>query len=437
MDKLWTVFEFLVTVFEAFVIMHFVCAFFDHNFTSRKGKLIYVGGSVCYAFMALIINSLTPYEGLIGIFYSVYIFVFSLKFLRGSVVTKIFVSIFADLCLICINTFVVNLFWVLYEGDVDMIYSENTLPRFFMVIIVQVLLFNIFALFLKTFKKSGIDLGIKEWIFIILVFAVSFLSLAAIQITIRKNFLLKRYVAMLMAVEFSLILINVISSFMIFVLNSSHKAAEELSVIKQQDEQRRQYAENIRYRYDEIRRIRHDMKQSYTVLETLLSQNQISEALEYIRAGKSAISKTEVIIDVGNEFVNSILNTKLSAAKQLGIEVICSCAKDISGIEAADMCTLLGNMLDNAIEAAEQCPPEKRLIEVKITSSDGKVVIHAMNSIKGSVLDENNELKTTKQDSDEHGFGVKSIRLIAKKYSGTVNYFEENGELGCRVVLYR
>ncbi len=437
MDKLWTVFEFLVTVFEAFVIMHFVCAFFDHSFTSRKGRMIYISGSLCYAFMVLIINSLTPYEGLIGIIYSVYIFVFSLIFLRGKVITKIFVSIFTDLCLICISTFVVNLLSVISESNVDAIYSENTLPRFLMIIIVQTLLFYVFALFLKIFKKGGINLGIKEWVFIILIFVVSFLSIAAIQITLQKNDLLEQYIATLMVAEIGLILINVISFFMISVLNNSHKTAEELSLMKQQDEMRKQYAENIKYRYDEIRRIRHDMKQSYTVLETLLSQNQISEALEYIRAGKSAIIQTEVIIDVGNEFVNSILNTKLSAAKQLGIEVICSCAKDISGIEAVDMCTLLGNMLDNAIEAAEQCPPPKRLIEIKITSSDGKVVIHAMNSIKGSVLDENNELNTTKQDSAEHGFGVKSIRLIAKKYSGTVNYFEENGELGCRVVLYR
>ena len=102
-----------------------------------------------------------------------------------------------------------------------------------------------------------------------------------------------------------------------------------------------------------------------------------------------------------------------------------------------DLCTLLGNLLDNAIEAAEQCPPEKRLIEVKITSYDEKVVIHAMNSIISSVLNENSELKSTKKDPLEHGFGVKSIRLIAQKYAGTVNYFEDDSTLSCRVVLYR
>lgn len=437
MDKLWIGFEFLVTVFEAFMILHFVCAFFDHSFSSKKGRTIYICASACYALMVQVINSIISYEGWIGIVYSIYIFVFSLIFLRGKLLTKIFVSIFTNICLISANAFAVNLMSVVFKNNVDEIYSEKTLSRLLMIIINQLLLLYVFALFLKIFKRSKMNLGKKEWTFIITIFVVSFSSLAAIQITLQKSDLSEKYIGILMAAEFGLILINIICFFMMSILNNSHKAAKELSVLKQQDEIRKQYAENVKYRYDEIRLIRHDMKQSYTVLETLLLENRTSEAIEYIRTGKSAITKTEVIIDVGNDFVNSILNSKLSTAKELGIEVICSSVKDISGIEDVDLCTLLGNMLDNAIEAAEQCPPEKRLIEVKITSSDEKVVIHTMNSIKNSVLNGNSELKSTKKNPLEHGFGVKSIRLIAKKYSGTVNYFEDDDTLSCRVVLYR
>lgn len=437
MDKLWLGFEFFVTVFEAFVIMHFVCAFFDHSFSSKKGRTIYICASISYALMVLTINSITSYEGWLGVVYSIYILVFSLIFLRGKLLTKIFVSIFTDICLISVNAFAVNLTSVVLKNNVDSIYSEQSLSRFLMIIIDQLILFYVFALLLKIFKRSRMDLGRKEWTFIITIFIVSFLSLAAIQITLQRNEFSEPYSGILMIAELGLILINLICFFMLSILNNSHKAAEELSVLKQQDEIRKQYAENIKYRYNEIKRIRHDMKQSYTVLETLLSENRTSEAIDYIRSGRSAITKTEVLVDVGNDFVNSILNSKLTTAKSLGIEVICSSVKDISGIEAVDLCTLLGNLLDNAIEAAEQCSPEKSLIEVKITSSNGKLVIQVTNSIKCSVLNENSELKSTKQNPLEHGFGVRSIRLIAKKYSGSVKYFEEDDTLSCRVVLYR
>lgn len=437
MDRLWTGFEFFITVFEAFVIMHFVCAFFDHSFSSKKGRIIYICASVCYAFMVLTINSITSYEGWIGVVYSIYILAFSLIFLRGKLLTKILISILTDICLISVSTFSVNLMSVVFKSNVDAIYSEKTLSRFLMIIIDQLILFYVFAVFLRIFKKSKMNFGKKEWTFIITIFMASFLSIAAIQITLQKNDLSEQYIGILMVAELGLILINIICFFMMSILNNSHKAAEELSILKQQDEIRKQYAENVKYRYEEIRRIRHDMKQSYTVLETLLSENRTEEAIDYIRSGRSAIAQTEVLVDVGNDFVNSILNSKLSTAKQLGIEVICSSVKDISGIEAVDLCTLLGNMLDNAIEAAQQCPPEKSLIEVKITSSEGKLVIQVTNSIKCSVLNENSELKSTKQNPSEHGFGVKSIRLIAEKYSGTAKYFEEDDTLSCRVILYR
>ena len=437
MDRLWTGFEFFITVFEAFVIMHFVCAFFDHSFSSKKGRIIYICASVCYAFMVLTINSITSYEGWIGVVYSIYILAFSLIFLRGKLLIKILISIFTNICLISVNTFSVNLMSVVFKSNVDAIYSEKTLSRFLMIIIDQLILFYVFTVFLRIFKKSKMNFGKKEWIFIITIFVASFLSVAAIQITLQKNDLSEQYIGILMAAELGLILINIICFFMMSILNNSHKAAEELSILKQQDEIRKQYAENVKYRYDEIRRIRHDMKQSYTVLETLLSENRTTEAIDYIRSGRSAIAQTEVLVDVGNDFVNSILNSKLSTAKQLGIEVICSSVKDISGIEAVDLCTLLGNMLDNAIEAAKQCPSEKSLIEVKITSSDEKLIIQVTNSIKCSVLKENSELKSTKQNPSEHGFGVKSIRLIAQKYFGSAKYFEEDNTLSCRVILYR
>lgn len=436
MDKLWIGFEFLVTVFEAFLIMHFVCAFFDHSFSSKRGRTVYVCASVCYASMVLTINSITPYEGLIGIVYSIYILVFSLIFLHGKVVTKIFISILTNLCLISVNALVASLISLVFKNNIELIYTEKTLSRFLMIVIVQSLLLLIFSLILKIFKKKDVSLGKTEWFFILIIFIISFLSIAAIHITLQKNDLPEQYIGILMAAELGFILINIVCFFMMSKLSNSHKAAEELFVLKQQEEIRKQYAENVKYRYDEIKRIRHDMKQSYTVLETLLIENRTSEAIEYIREGRSAISKTEVLVDVGNDFVNSILNSKLGTAKQFGIEVICSSVKDISGINAVDLCTLLGNLLDNAIEAAEQCLPEKRLIEVKITDSNGKLIIQVTNSIKCSVLNVNSELISTKNNPLEHGFGVKSIRLIAKKYSGTVNYFEEDGTLSCQVMLY-
>ena len=209
MDKLWIGFEFLVTVFEAFVIMHFVCAFFDHSFSSKKGRTIYICASVCYAFMVLTINSITSYEGLIGVIYSVYILIFSLIFLQGKVVTKIFISILTNLCLVSVNAFVTSLISIVLKNDVELIYTEKTISRFLMIVIVQALLLLVFSLILKIFKNKNVNLGKTEWFVILIIFIISFLSIAAIHITLQKNDLSEQYIGFLIAAELGLILINI------------------------------------------------------------------------------------------------------------------------------------------------------------------------------------------------------------------------------------
>lgn len=119
------------------------------------------------------------------------------------------------------------------------------------------------------------------------------------------------------------------------------------------------------------------------------------------------------------------------------MEVLCSIENDISGIEDIDLCNLIGNLLDNAISAAEKCDPESRSIEVKITSMGSRLVVIVRNSIYAPVLNDNTELKSTKQDASEHGFGVKTIKYIAEKYNGTFDLFEEGLTFISRVELHK
>ena len=183
--------------------------------------------------------------------------------------------------------------------------------------------------------------------------------------------------------------------------------------------------------------IRHDMKHAYSVINTLLLDGKYDEAVKYVQGGSENIASTEMIIDIGNDFVNAILNSKLSLAKSKGIEVLCGAAKNLDGVADEDLCVLLGNMLDNAIEACVLCEKEKRIVEVNIASYSKQIVITVSNTVKGDVLKGNHDLVTTKKQAAGHGFGVESIRQIAKKYDGHVRFYQENSVFNCKVLLFR
>lgn len=140
-------------------------------------------------------------------------------------------------------------------------------------------------------------------------------------------------------------------------------------------------------------------------------------------------------IDVHNDFLNAILNSKLLIASEQGIRVICASSSSIDGVDDIELCNLLGNILDNAIEAAKHCP--NGYIEVSIRSDENMVLVIVANTIIGSVIKRNSELKSTKKNADRHGYGVKTIRSIAEKYNGTASFYEEGNMFYCQVMMYK
>lgn len=90
---------------------------------------------------------------------------------------------------------------------------------------------------------------------------------------------------------------------------------------------------------------------------------------------------------------------------------------------------MLGNILDNAIEASEKRKKEEeRVVSISTISKEGFIRIHGENFFDGDLIYENNVRKTTKQNKLYHGFGVKSIKLIAKKYHGNVSISAKDGK---------
>lgn len=185
-----------------------------------------------------------------------------------------------------------------------------------------------------------------------------------------------------------------------------------------------------------MRSTRHDIKQHFAVIQRLHQDGDFDEAIKYTNSCVESISKPEIFIDVGDVFINAILNSKLSIAKSKGIEVMCRTGKGISGINAYDLCNLLGNILDNAIEGAQKVSSGK-FIEVVMEADEFKLNIRVSNSIEKSVLETNKKLKTSKGEHELHGLGIKTIRSLAEKYNGTADFYEEWLIFYCHVIMYK
>ncbi|MFA9462962.1 MAG: GHKL domain-containing protein [Velocimicrobium sp.] len=182
---------------------------------------------------------------------------------------------------------------------------------------------------------------------------------------------------------------------------------------------------------DIINRKYHDLKHQIAVLRA--EQDQ-TKRLAFLDEMESEIKMYEAQNKTGNSVVDTILTGKSITCQKHKIELTCVVdGQLLNFMHVMDICTILGNALDNAIECEIQIEDvEKRLIHVEVLSKKEFVVLRFENYFEGNLQYENNLLATTKANKEYHGYGIKSIQFTAKKYNGWVtinkrtNWFELN-----------
>lgn len=181
--------------------------------------------------------------------------------------------------------------------------------------------------------------------------------------------------------------------------------------------QQKQQMETSKETIDLINIKCHDLKHQLSRLRSRISESEIQELSECINIYGAKVN-------TGNEAADVILTEKnlLCGNNQIQLNYMVD-GTALSFLSPADTYALLGNILDNAIEAVRKLPPEAtdRQIEIKIRNQMGMLSIHAENPYAGMLSFSDGLPVTTKQDKQYHGFGVKSIRFITQKYGGVMS----------------
>lgn len=124
------------------------------------------------------------------------------------------------------------------------------------------------------------------------------------------------------------------------------------------------------------------------------------------------------------------------ASSNVAIQCACHSPKTLPEISGIDYCSLFGNLLDNAIEAEVSSQIAEPELHVNLELVDNRLSVYVRNRIADSVLKDNPKLLTKKEQSQNHGYGVATVRKNAEKYNGMVDFYEDNGWFIAYVELY-
>ena len=433
---LWEIFEVAINFFQGFILTYFAYAYLG----DKKGRkfaespaMIY---SVILAIVISVVNQLTVFEHFLLFVYIIIILIYIFTSLCGSYLQKIFSALFPSVIITIVSSFAANFAAIIFKTDLYFILSSNNIERFISVIATQLFILYSIILVLKLLNshKNNGGLVVTEWVLISIVLLISItigalINFIALDPTSRNG---RIYIAVVFV---GVILINIVVCYLVIDLGKKNIAVRENEALKLAQEYSRQYAKNAKIEYDVLRKLRHDFKDNFSVIYTLMKNNNVELAMKHIEKNVGALSETEIFIQTNNDIVNAVINAKLSTAKSLGIDSTCLSVMDFDGIDDLDLCRLLSNMLENSITACISIKEGEKRIYLKITDDEYNYMFNLKNTIESSVIENNRNLETTKSEKELHGFGTQIIKDISLKYNGRCDFYEEEGCFCCNVVL--
>lgn len=191
--------------------------------------------------------------------------------------------------------------------------------------------------------------------------------------------------------------------------------------------------EEVQHIYMTMRGWRHDYHSHLQSLKVKLNQGQIEEAAKYLNELEEDLDDIHQLVESGNINVDAILNSKLSLAIEQEIDVNVKVAiPEKLPLTDIDCCVLLGNLIDNAIEACEKVE-ENKFIRLYIGIYKKQLYMSITNATNEVVRKYDEEYISKKRGN--HGHGLKRINKVVEKYNGYINRKNEPGVFVCEIML--
>lgn len=182
----------------------------------------------------------------------------------------------------------------------------------------------------------------------------------------------------------------------------------------------------------------HDMNNHLSVLYRLLEQEKYSQAMEYISSLSSPVRELASAVWTGIPLVDGILNTKAALAERKGIAMKINAEYPRNAeIASDDLCIILANLIDNAIEASgKETDGARRFVEVTIRRIPTFLLIRVRNNAPTPPRRRWGRFQTDKPDRKNHGLGLLSVEETVEKYEGTLSLEYEEGKFEASAILY-
>jgi len=424
------VFEIGINLLETFIIFDFLTKYLGSKYSGKTKKIGFVLGWFTAFAQLCIMNYITEFES-VGAYIPIVInFLYALLFLKGSILLKVWMAFITHVIVLVIayltNLFVCN---ILGCTPYDIISVFNT-SRVIVVIITKIVLFYATRIILR--HKHNITTNKMNMFMLVIIPSTSIIALACLMKVVLIDERFKLYISIGIS---CILLANIMTYYFFMIINKEYERAFRLEIQKQQYEQQinsqSKHMDEILVMQKQIKKFRHDSSHHFTALKGFFANNQNQDGLSYIEKINSDLENTE-IVDTGNTAFDAIISTKKALAESKNIEFTIQIQiPEKLKVDAVDLCVIFGNSLDNAIEACEKLE-KHRMINVSAIYDDCQLICKITNTAALSTTD----LQTTKDDKENHGFGLENIKQALSKYNHVMKIDQADNEFVLSFIIF-
>lgn len=298
--------------------------------------------------------------------------------------------------------------------------------------IVLIRLFSLaFVMVIKGFKnvKKAPILPVSYWVSLVAIMVGTVFMLFAVYMN--QN-LPRTIILICLSCAF---IVNIVSFYLYDKISGLMQEQIEKRVTEEQNRFYEYQVHMMKDTLDSIRMVRHDMKNKMSALYIMAQKGRDEELMFYLEELTDVCNKTKEYAHSGNIAIDSIINYKLQKSDENHIKVITDIIVPMElVIPTFDIAAILGNLLDNAIEAVTYV--EERWIDIRVRYTKGRLIIEINNSYDGTLLRTSGGIMSRKADKENHGMGITSVEMTLKKYDGVLQITTNDVKFTAKVLMY-
>lgn len=430
----WKVFELTISVLENMLLLGFCMDFMQQRPKGKRGKFLWLFAVL----VGMIFPALEKYPAIYDRWELwltlLWLFGYLAVSTRGSILRKIIAAVVARELTTFVNTAVLFGCSLLLQESVASFIQQQDIARIATVLLTKILYFFVGKILNGLlFERKNL----VNWQWIVIGCSLVFSTVAGkTLITLSRDFpgiQMQEQKLMLLCVS-CIWLMCLIMYFVVQQMSKDNQTKLEYELMKEKEKYSKESMEIIKRSNEELREFKHDLKNYLLPLQEAMETMPQSEMAKVWEKINQKIVDVQTLIQTGNSYVDSMINTKITLARSEKVDVKCTILSKMEGIDDLEFCSVFGNLMDNAIEA-ERKVTEKKEIIIFVEEKMGYLRLEIQNKIEKSVLNENSSLNTTKKDTSSHGIGHKSIKRTMQKVGGALKYYE-TGDLFCAEAVF-